>query len=71
MPKYKINSPIKVGEKVKRDGEVEMSAKDAASAVSRGELELITEAKPSKSDGGKGDGSKGDGKPDDSAKPAK
>ncbi|MFC3716808.1 hypothetical protein ACFONC_11665 [Luteimonas soli] len=45
MPKYKVLSPIKVGKKIERTGEVEMSAGDAADALARGELELVKEAK--------------------------
>lgn len=50
MPTYKVLSPIKANGKITRDGQVELTARAAAAAVERGELELLKEAKPSKAE---------------------
>ena len=50
MPKFRVLSPIKVGDETVTEGEVELSAKHAAAALARGELEAVREAKPAKDD---------------------
>lgn len=53
MPKYHVHSPIKTDKGDIRDGIVELSAKDAASALSRGELSLVKETAAEKTAAGK------------------
>lgn len=71
MPQFLINSPIKHGGKIRRDGEIELTAKAAASAVARGELEPLRESKPTKSEATKDAPTKTEpSKPTKPAKPA-